>query len=106
MEKEKDRKKKTPYNPEVTREDISALGKKDLSMDSADDRILKERKEVIDFTGKGLDISGAEPSKKTGGKSLKDEENTLYAQGGERKEHLEEQNDSINTVGTNPNDKS
>ncbi len=77
------------YNPEVTKEDIDALGKKGLSMDGGDDRLLEKRKKDIDFSGKDLDISGRDATNNINTKNLKDEENTLYGQGAESKEGLE-----------------
>ncbi len=88
---------KKQYNPDVTEEDIEALGKKGLSMDAADDQVLKDRKKPVDFTGNDLDIPGREGTAATKNQ-LKDEENTLYGQGGERKEHLEERKDSDSPV--------
>ncbi|SDD96311.1 hypothetical protein SAMN05421636_102449 [Pricia antarctica] len=77
------------YNSEVTKEDIDALGKKGLSMDGGDDRLLEKRKKDIDFSGKDLDIAGRDATNNTNTKNLKDEENTLYGQGTESKEGLE-----------------
>lgn len=79
----------TTYNAELTQDDLKALGKKGLRMDTGDDRLLQNRSERIDFTGKDLDVP------KDGGNNLSsssgpvDEENTLFGQGGERKENLE-----------------
>lgn|SRR5680860_796169 len=80
---------KEEYNPDVTKEDIDALGKKGLSMDAGDDRLLEKRKKDIDFSGKDLDIPGRDPINNAKTKNLKDEENTLYGQGAESKEGLE-----------------
>jgi hypothetical protein len=84
---------KRTYNSDVTNEDLKALGKKGLSMDTHDDKVLKERKKPIDFAGNDLDIPGREKTSHNKNK-LKDEENTLYGQGGDRKEHLEDRKDS------------
>ncbi len=95
MEKEnqsKDRKKK--YNPNVTREDISALGKKDMSMDSFDDRVLENRLEPIDFTAGDLDIPESPKTGRQETERLEDEESAIYWQGGERKEYPENRKDS------------
>lgn len=86
--------KKEKYNPDVTEEDLAALGKKDLSMDAKDDRILQERKQKVDFTGKDLDIPDGDKNIFDHNRDLKDEENEHYSQGGEGKEHLEERKDS------------
>lgn len=88
----KDRKKK--YNSKVTKEDISALGKKDMSMDSFDDRMLEDREEPVDFTGGDLDIPESPKRRRQETGKLDDEENAIYGQGGERKEHLEKRKDS------------
>jgi len=80
---------KMSYNPEVTQEDFDALGKKGLSMDLGDDRLLQERKERIDFHGKDLDIPGRNEVNLTSSTGLTDEENSLFGQGGEHNENLE-----------------
>ena len=77
------------YNSNITEDDISALGEKGLRADSEDDRLLLDRKESIDFQGKDLDVPGRNPSKLNTKKSITDEENTLFAQGGEHNENLE-----------------
>lgn len=93
MDKKKANKKlqgnKEKYNPEITKDDIDALGKKGLSMDTGDDRLLEKRKKKIDFSGKDLDIPGRSTTNNANTKNLKDEENTLFGQGGESKEGLE-----------------
>lgn len=88
---DKKKQHKTTYNSEVTKEDIDALGKKNLSMDAKDDRPLQDRKKPVDFTGKDLDVPGRDDVSVSKNKKikLKDEENSLYGQGGERKENLE-----------------
>ncbi|WP_089118715.1 hypothetical protein [Cellulophaga lytica] len=80
---------KTTYNPNITDEDLQAIGKKGLSVDTGDDELLQNRKERIDFQGKDLDIPGRNETKKSSKNSLTDEENSLYGQGGELKENLE-----------------
>jgi len=82
-------KKETKYNPEVTQEDLDALGKKGLSMDLGDDRLLQERKDRIDFYGRDLDIPIRDGVNLTPNAGLVDEENSLFGQGGERNENLE-----------------
>lgn len=95
MEKDKDKEKKEKkYNPEITPEDKQALPKKEMSMDSGEDQLLEEREEKIDFTGKGLDIPGRNQENEAESPALRDEENTHYAQGSDRREHLEERKDS------------
>lgn len=86
-----------PYNPEITEDDLQAIGDKEgnLKVDLSDDELLKERKKKVDFTGKGLDIPGRDlPSQKTN-KSLKDEENQLYAQGSDDNETLEQTDEHV-----------
>jgi hypothetical protein len=58
-------------------------------MDTGDDRLLQNRKEGIDFTGKDLDVPGTNASNVMPSAGISDEENTLYGQGDERKENLE-----------------
>ena len=87
--KQKDNSEEKTYNPEITKEDLNALGNKGLRNDSGDDRLLQSREERIDFAGKDLDVSQGNDANFTSGSGLKDEENTIYGQGGERKENLE-----------------
>lgn len=84
------------YNPEVTEEDLKALGKKGQSMDSKDDRILEDREREVDFTGKDLDVPTGDKNIFDNNKKFKDEENRFYSQGGERNNNLEERKDSDN----------
>ena len=72
------------YNSNITKDDLQALGDKagNLKTDLSDDELLKERKEKVDFAGKDLDVPGRDLPSSTTKKSLKDEENTLYGQGG------------------------
>jgi len=81
--------KETTYNSEITEEDIQDIGKKGLRADSEDDRLLLDRNENIDFQGKDLDVPGRKKTKKHSKKSIIDEENTLFGQGGENNENLE-----------------
>ncbi|QWX83981.1 hypothetical protein H0I23_16265 [Cellulophaga sp. HaHaR_3_176] len=78
------------YNSNVTEDDLQALGKKGLSMDTGDDSLLQDRKDNIDFTGEDLDVPGRHEVNLTPNLGLKDEENSLYGQGGESKDNLEE----------------
>jgi len=87
--KEKNTKEKITTSPKNTKVDLDALPKKGLSMDTGDDRLLQNRKEEIDFTGKDLDIPGKEGSNVSESSGITDEENTLYGQGSEHKENLE-----------------
>lgn len=81
--------KAAPYNPNLTEDDFFAIGKKGLSLRREDDILLLRRKETIDFAGNDLDVP---TPKKSNAKatSLRDEENSLYGQGSETKEHFEE----------------
>lgn len=87
MKKEKE--KNLPYNADITKEDLKNLRDEGLSMDTGDDRLLPHRKERTDFTGKDLDIPGTNKRNLTPSAGISDEENSLYGQGGERKENLE-----------------
>lgn len=77
------------YTSQLTNDDLQMLGKKGLSMDTGDDRLLQHRTERIDFTGKDLDIPTKTGSNPRPTSNIPDEENTLFGQGGERKENLE-----------------
>ena len=79
----------TTYNPEITKDDIDAIGKKGLRADSEDDRLLLDRDQTVDFQGKDLDIPGRAKNNSTAKKSITDEENTLFGQGGDSKDNLE-----------------
>lgn len=81
---------KETYNSNITEEDLQAIGKKGLRVDTGDDELLLNRKEPIDFQGKDLDIPGRNESKIYTKNNLIDEENSLFGQGGELKENLEE----------------
>jgi hypothetical protein len=87
--KENNTKENNNTSPKNTKNDLDALPKKGLSMDTGDDRLLQTRKEEIDFTGKDLDIPSGEGSNVAPSSGITDEENTLFGQGGERKENLE-----------------
>lgn len=82
--------KQEGYDPNVTEEDMNALGKKGLNTDAGDDRLLQDRKDRIDFTGQELDVPTGKPKSPVHHKSIKDEENSLYGQGGERNQNLEQ----------------
>lgn len=94
MSKKED--KKQTYNPDVTKEDLQALGdKKDhLRTDGGDDELLRNREKPVDFAAKDLDIPGRKlPSEKTG-KKPKDEENKHYSLGSEHNADLEQDKNS------------
>jgi hypothetical protein len=95
MTKEKNEKNKLKeeqnndtYNPNLTEEDVNALGKKGLRKDGGDDRMLQNRNEKIDFSGEGLDVPTPLKGQRKN-KAVKDEENTLYGQGADKKTALE-----------------
>jgi hypothetical protein len=90
MNTKKETQKTSPsYNSEVTQEDMDALRKKGLSMDSGDDRLLQNRKKRIDFSGDDLDVPGRNDINLTPSAGITDEENSLFGQGGEQNENLE-----------------
>jgi hypothetical protein len=64
----------------VTKEDLQALGPKDLSMDMGDDEELKQRIRPVDFTGKNLDVPGSEEDDQQAEIGSEDEENNFYSQ--------------------------
>jgi hypothetical protein len=76
---------------EVTKEDLEALGPKDLSLDMGEDEeLLKHRVYPVDFTAKDLDIPGTELGKTVEDGGTGDEENNFYSLGGDAHENLEE----------------
>ena len=79
-----DNNKKPNYNSNVTKEDVQALKERPD---------LKNRKDKTDFTGKNLDIPGRKLPKEKNNKTLKDEENTIYAKGSSSNENLERSED-------------
>lgn len=89
-------KKQEKYNSEITKEDIETLGGKNngLRQDGGEDEILKEREEKVDFAGSDLDVPGRK-NMPSSNQPIKDEENTLYGQGGESKETLEQTDEQI-----------
>lgn len=68
---------------DVTKEDLEALGPKDLSMDLGDDEILKHRIYPAHFSGEDLDIPGAELDDENERIGEEDEENNSYSIGDE-----------------------
>lgn len=77
---------------DVTKEDLEALGPEDLSMDMGDDEDLKHRVHPVDFSGKDLDVPGAELDDAQEAKGSEDEENNSYSIGGDAHDKLEETN--------------
>ena len=72
---------------DVTKEDLEALGPKDLSMDMGDDEnLLKNRVWPVDMAGEDLDIPGSELDDQNESIGSEDEENNSYSIGGDRNE--------------------
>lgn len=90
-------KKTKSYNSEITKEDLNTLGKrtKNKRTDQGDDQQLTEREREVDFEGSDLDVPGRKLSKDKTHKSIKDEENQLYGQGGSGNEDLERNSNHI-----------
>jgi hypothetical protein len=88
----KNKKKQVDNDADITKEDLLALGNKiqNLRSDDGDDAALVDRVEEVDFEGKDLDVPGRTLPDDKKNKSLKDEENQLYSQGGEDNENLEQ----------------
>jgi hypothetical protein len=76
----------TGNESDVTREDLEALGPKDLSMDMGEDEQLKNRVWPVDMAGEDLDIPGAELDDSNEAMGDEDEENNSYSIGGDRHE--------------------
>lgn len=69
---------------ELTKEDLEALGPKDLSMDMGDDEQLKHRVRPVDFAGSDLDVPGSELDDAEEATGNEDEENNSYSLGGDK----------------------
>jgi hypothetical protein len=69
---------------ELTKEDLEALGPKDLSMDMGDDEQLKHRIRPVDFAGSDLDVPGSELDDADEETGNEDEENNSYSLGGDK----------------------
>jgi hypothetical protein len=77
----------TGNESDVTKEDLEALGPKDLSLDMGDDEnLLKNRVWPVDMAGKDLDIPGSELDDENESIGSEDEENNSYSIGGDRNE--------------------
>ena len=77
----------TGNESDVTREDLEALGPKDLSMDMGEDEaLLKNRVWPVDMAGEDLDVPGSELDDKNEAIGSEDEENNSYSIGGDRHE--------------------
>ena len=91
----KDTNDNLPYNPDITKEDLNALGDTsgNLKTGKGQDKELLNRNDNVDFTGKNLDVPGRTLPEDQNGSTMKDEENQLYSQGGPGNDHLEQSND-------------
>ena len=77
----------TGNESDVTKEDLEALGPKDLSMNMGEDEaILKNRVWPVDMAGEDLDVPGSELDDKNEAIGSEDEENNSYSIGGDRHE--------------------
>ena len=85
-----DEKKSNILNPNIKKESQNDLvDDRTLRPEGGDDDQLKNRKKPVDFEGKDLDIPGRDLPENSTKKTLKDEENQLYSQGGPGNENLE-----------------
>ena len=76
---------------DVTKEDLEALGPRDLSMDMGEDEeLLKHRAHPVDFAGDDLDVPGAELDDENEAIGKEDEENNTYSLGSDKHEDLDE----------------
>lgn len=80
---------------DLTKEDLEALGPKDLSMDMGDDEDLKQRVNPVDFGADDLDVPGAEDDDMQEGLGSEDEENNYYSLGGDRHEDAQDDNPDV-----------
>jgi hypothetical protein len=72
---------------DVTKEDLEALGPKDLSLDMGEDEnVLKNRVWPVDMAGEDLDVPGTELDDDSEAIGSEDEENNYYSLGGDRLE--------------------
>lgn len=86
-----DEKKSNILNPNIKKESQNDLvDDRTLRSEGGDDDQLKNREKPVDFEGKDLDIPGRDLPENRTKKTLKDEENQLYSQGGPGNENLEE----------------
>jgi hypothetical protein len=82
---------------DLTKEDLEALGPRDLSMDGGDDEQLKHRVWPVDFAARDIDVPGSELDDRNEMVGPEDEENNSYSLGGDSKENLED--DPTRTLG-------
>ncbi|MGB5943406.1 MAG: hypothetical protein WBG71_11040 [Leeuwenhoekiella sp.] len=70
------------YNSDIRKDEMDVLKQKNLHKDDGVDEQLRDREHPVDFTGKDLDVPGAENARKNQGSiGLRDEENKLHSQG-------------------------
>ena len=74
---------------DVTKDDLQALNAEENNLEG-DDEVLKGRAYPVDFSGKDLDVPGAQLDDAEEEVGDEDEENNLYSLGGENHEDLEE----------------
>ncbi len=82
---------------DLTREDMEALGPRDLSLDGGDDEQLKHRVWPVDFAARDIDVPGSELDDRNEMVGSEDEENNSYSLGGDEKDNLED--DPTRTLG-------
>jgi hypothetical protein len=76
---------------DLTKDDLQALGPKDLSMDMGEDEEwLKHRTQPVDFAGEDLDVPGADLDDDSEAIGKEDEENNNYSLGSDKHEDLDE----------------
>lgn len=68
---------------DVTKEDLDALGPKELNIDMRDDEQLKHRIFPVDFSANNLDVPGTELDDRDEEIGSEDEENNPYSVGDE-----------------------
>lgn len=74
----------TGNESDVTKEDLEALGPKDISLNMGEDeRLLKNRVWPVDMAGEDLDVPGAELDDRNEAIGAEDEENNSYSLGGD-----------------------
>ncbi len=93
----KNKKKQADHDANITKDDLLAIGNKgqNLRSDDGEDAALVDRDEKVDFEGKDLDVPGRTLPEDKKTKSLKDEENQIYSQGGEDNENLEQDSSQL-----------
>jgi hypothetical protein len=76
---------------DITKEDLEALGPRDLSLDMGEDEeLLKHRSHPVDFAGDDLDVPGAELDDDNEAIGKEDEENNPYSLGSDKHDDLDE----------------